>query len=508
MRLRLVLVSALFVATATASAGPPASDPVARSAKTVVLLPTPRLVVEECRRAQDEGRFRMLCPRVLPRAAIGWPGQLPPPLRAAPIRSSSGRRADGVDVGYGAPWESASPGWRQHLWRNRPCCFLHFVVQRGAPVPGARPVVLGGRRGRLLPASSFGYTGPYFGNHVRFFFRERGVDYVVTLHSFGNRATTSLLGRLVAALRPVAALRAPPTPRQGKTVGVGNAGPSAIAAAPGALWVLTREQPANAAKPWTGTRANLIRLDPDAGTVTARTTIAGEMRGLAATRTAVWIAAARSNKGVVLHIDPKTKRVTAQVHAGTWPAALAADRRGVWVVDAAPFYKRGSLVRIDAATSRLVGRAVPLGRAPSGLAVGAGSVWVADALDGTVRRIDPVGRRVVATTRVGRQPYALSFAAGSLWVTNSDDGTVSRIDPHTNHVTATIRVGRNPYGISADSVSLWVANLGDGTVSRIDAPSGRVVQTLRIGGDPVAVETLGGAVWVSRNNDGDVTRLG
>jgi len=128
-----------------------------------------------------------------------------------------------------------------------------------------------------------------------------------------------------------------------------------------------------------------------------RITIAGDMCGLAATQDAVWIAAARSNKGVVLRIDPKTKRVIAQIHTGTWPAALAADNAGVWAVNTAPFYKRGTLVRVDATTNRRVGRAVPLGRSPSGLAVGAGTVWVADALEGTVRRIDPVRRRVVAT---------------------------------------------------------------------------------------------------------------
>lgn len=471
-------------------------------------MPTPAGVIEQCRRVQMEGHFRMLCASVLPRGVIGWPGQPPPPLRAVLIRSSARGGPVGIDIGYGAPWEGGSSGWRQHLWRNRPCCFLHFVVQRGAPLRGARPAVLGGQRGRLLPASSSGYSGLYFGNHVRFFFRERGVSHVVTLHSFGNRETTSLLGRLIAELRPVAALRPPSLPRQSTTVRIGSAGLRAIAAGPGALWVLTREQPIAPEAPWSGSRAALLRLDPDAGTLRTRMTIAGDMRGLAVTRGAVWVAAGRSNKGVVLRVDPKTKRVIAQIHTGTWPAALAADSRGVWAVNTAPFYKRGTLVRVDSTTNRLERRAVPLGRAPSGIAVGAGAVWVADALEGTVRRIDGIRRRVVARIRVGRQPYALAFVAGSLWVTNSDDGTVSRIDPRRNKVVATIRVGRNPYGIAAGPRSLWVANLGDGTVSRIDTSSGRVVQTLRVGADPVAVAAVGESIWVTRNSEDAVTRLG
>ncbi len=528
---RPLLALLLAVASTAASGGSAASglgssdaagrspNPAARSARTIYLAPTPASVVERCQRVQAKARFRMLCPRVLPRALIGWPpGQPPPPLRAGLVRESPRRGPDGVDIGYGAPWEIDPGGGqtaakvRRHLWRNRPCCFLHFVIQRGQPARGARPALLGGRHGRLLPASGSYYAGPYFGNHVRFFFRERGVDYVATLHTFGNRETTALLGRLIAELRPVGALRAVTPPRRRTTVRIGSAGPRAIVAAPGALWVLTRDQPVNSAAPWAGTRAAVLRLDPATGRVRAGITVGGGVRGLAATEGAVWVAAARPvsatrEEGVVLRVDPKTKRVVARIRTGTWPAALAADDGGVWAVNTAPFYKRGTLVRIDAARNRLEGPSIPLGRAPSGLAVGAGSVWVADALEGTVRRIDPVRRRIVATIRVGRQPYAVVCAAGSLWATNSDDGTVSRIDPATNRVVATIRVGRNPYGITTGGRSLWVANLGDGTVSRIETSSGRVVATIALGGDPVAIATAADGAWVARNSEGTLTRI-
>jgi hypothetical protein len=248
-------------------------DPPAHSASAIRLVPTPLSVIEQCRRVQARAHFRMLCPRMLPRALIGWPGQPPPPLQSGFVRLNSRRPPVGVDIGYGAPWEGDSGrGWRQHLWRNRPCCFLHFVIQGGQPVPGARPAVLGGRRGRVLAATSASYGGPYFGNHVRFFFRQRGVSYVVTLHSFGNAATTALLGRLIAELRPVASLRAPPFPRRG-TVRIGNVGPRAIAGAPRALWVLSREQSIHPAAPWEGTRASLLALDPRTGAVRMRITV-------------------------------------------------------------------------------------------------------------------------------------------------------------------------------------------------------------------------------------------
>jgi YVTN family beta-propeller protein len=489
-------------------------DPEARSAHEAVrLLPTPAGVIERCRKIQAQVHFRVLCPRMLPRAVIGWPpGEPPPPVGSGPVRTSP-RRVDGVDIGYGAPWESESASRPSpHAWRNRPCCFLHFVIQRGPPVRGARPALLGGKRGSLLPATgSFG-SAPYFGNHVRFFFRERGVSYVATLHDFGNNNTTALLGRLVAQLRPVETLLTPPLANEVRVVRFGNVGPTDIAAAPNALWILTRDRAVDPTKPTPFSRGALLLLDPKSGRIQARMRVSGYMRGLAAAAGSVWIATARPlsatrSEGVVLRVDPSTRRIVAAVRTGTWPAALASGGGAIWTVNSAPFFKRGTLVRIDPATNRLDGPAIPLGPAPAGVAVGAGSVWVGDAIEGTVRRIDPVRRRAVGTIDVGNEPYALLFTNGSLWVTNADDGTVSRIDPTTNRVTATIRVGRNPYGIAAAGGSLWVANLGDGTVSQIVAASGRVARTIRTGGDPVGVAGAGDAVWLTMNSEGRAARI-
>ena len=65
-----------------------------------------------------------------------------------------------------------------------------------------------------------------------------------------------------------------------------------------------------------------------------------------------------------------------------------------------------------------------------------GAVWVTNALDGTVSRIDPVTKTVAQTIHVGNGPEAVAAGSGAIWVANSRDGTVSRIDPQTNSVTA------------------------------------------------------------------------
>jgi hypothetical protein len=120
----------------------------------------------------------------------------------------------GLSFRYGTPVEPTPhwPAWRRNVWRNRPCCFLHFDVlwtpdRPDAIPPGARPAVVGGKRGLLKPAGSYSMSnGPgnediYFGNHWRFTWLEGRVRFVATLHTFGP-GTRRLLGRLVGELEP------------------------------------------------------------------------------------------------------------------------------------------------------------------------------------------------------------------------------------------------------------------------------------------------------------------
>jgi YVTN family beta-propeller protein len=57
-----------------------------------------------------------------------------------------------------------------------------------------------------------------------------------------------------------------------------------------------------------------------------------------------------------------------------------------------------------------------VGHAPSALAVGAGAVWVANAGDGTVSRIDIAKGELVETIDVGNAPSGIAFGNGAVWV--------------------------------------------------------------------------------------------
>ena len=53
---------------------------------------------------------------------------------------------------------------------------------------------------------------------------------------------------------------------------------------------------------------------------------------------------------------------------------------------------------------------------PSGVAVGSGSVWVANSGDGTVSRVDPERGRVIEVIHVGGSPQSLVYADHRVWV--------------------------------------------------------------------------------------------
>ncbi len=81
---------------------------------------------------------------------------------------------------------------------------------------------------------------------------------------------------------------------------------------------------------------------------------------------------------------------------------------------------------------------------------------MANRSDDTVVRIDPSTRAVTTTIPVGKAPAGIAVSPGSVWVANSGDGTVSRIDPEAGEVSETIEVGESPQSIIAANGRIWV----------------------------------------------------
>ncbi|HEU0303041.1 MAG TPA: ABC transporter substrate-binding protein, partial [Gaiellaceae bacterium] len=165
-----------------------------------------------------------------------------------------------------------------------------------------------------------------------------------------------------------------------------------------------------------------------------------------------------------------------------------------------------SVSRIDPETND-VRQTIPVGGAPAGLTVGAGSVWVANGLDGTVTRIDADTNLPSQTITVGNGPTGVAYGAGSVWVTNSTDGTITRIVPSSGRSGRALPAIVGASGIAFGFDRVWVVSPATAKVAVLDARTGRAVREIGVGGEPTAVAVGGGAVWVANRADGTVSKI-
>jgi YVTN family beta-propeller protein len=136
---------------------------------------------------------------------------------------------------------------------------------------------------------------------------------------------------------------------------------------------------------------------------------------------------------------------------------------------------------------------------------GFGSVWVSNTgspgVPGSVQRVDPRTRLVLAEIATGPSPRFLTAGEGAVWVLNQGDGTVTRIDPATNRVVGSIAVGPRETGgdITVGHGLVWVR--GKKTLlSAIDPRSNTVVARFGPSAGSGAVRAAPEGVWVSAHD--------
>ena len=172
-----------------------------------------------------------------------------------------------------------------------------------------------------------------------------------------------------------------------------------------------------------------------------------------------------------------------------------------------------SLAAIDTDTSRVVAQ-VGVGKRPSAIAYGSGSLWVANLDDQTVSRVDPIKLRTLRTFSFAGPPTGLAAARGRVWVASSAPTarfvSVSRIDPQFDAIGRAIRIGNvvpgSPAALEARDDSLWVAPYS-GLLTRVDPQTRRVARELDPNAAPSGIGLGDDAVWVTDSGADNVTRV-
>jgi YVTN family beta-propeller protein len=168
--------------------------------------------------------------------------------------------------------------------------------------------------------------------------------------------------------------------------------------------------------------------------------------------------------------------------------------------------KGDSVAVIDPTTTSVVAE-IPIGARPSGIAVGEGSVWVANRDDNTLLRIDPRSRKIARTIGLPVEPRKVAVAAASVWVGDTAGEMVLRVDPDINDVVEKILLGRGsgmccPLWLEVGGGAVWASR--GGRLFRID-PATNTVATVRARG-VVAFAYGEGDLW-ALTSDNRIDRI-
>jgi ABC-type transport system substrate-binding protein/tRNA A-37 threonylcarbamoyl transferase component Bud32 len=197
----------------------------------------------------------------------------------------------------------------------------------------------------------------------------------------------------------------------------------------------------------------------------------------------------------VVKVDPRTRKVTARwtVDAHGFrvsdPTGIAAGAGSVWVTRGA------EVVRVDAKSGREQHRfSVPV--TATLLTFANDSIWAASSENGVVEKIDPDSNRVAAKASLHGWISALTVAGDSVWAAVTPDDVLFRLSVDDASIQGTQPAGRDPESLTADRSSLWVANGRGRALTQIDLGSGEHTE-VALRGAPDLVRYRGGMLWVA-----------
>jgi DNA-binding beta-propeller fold protein YncE len=286
-------------------------------------------------------------------------------------------------------------------------------------------------------------------------------------------------------------------------VPTGRASGTDVAAASDAVWVLNRSQPSG--------EAILVRVDPATDRVVARIAVGPAAVRVAAADGSVWVLRSSPTSSDLVQVDPATNRVARTVSLGnsTRPAMASGEHHllvaggAVWVMNQA------GILRVDPGSGRVTTVMGPDRYGPlSGLAAAGGSVWAVAGM--VVQQIRPQDGTIGwedAPKELGSMiPSGLAAGAGALWVVGT--GFLARVDPDTRRVVATFRVGHG-VGTAADLIAgdeRTVVARGNRVLYLIDPAANRVRAEVPLP-SAGAVAVGAGAIWVTDQANGRLLRV-
>src|SRR5579884_394249 len=200
-------------------------------------------------------------------------------------------------------------------------------------------------------------------------------------------------------------------------------------------------------------------------------------------------------------VDAQTHRVVDHVAVGThvpvedtsWDTVFT--KHAAWVL----IGSQQRLVRVDLGSRKMTASKTFKNWSPGALTSTAHAVWLAQDSGPELREYDADSGNLLRTVTIqgGESDSGIAYGAGSLWV-NSGHG-VARVDPRTGRVEhPTFAVA----GISSMRIvfadhAVFAARQGNGVVVKIDPVTDRMTRPTLLHGWVTDLAVGGGSVWVS-----------
>jgi ABC-type transport system substrate-binding protein/tRNA A-37 threonylcarbamoyl transferase component Bud32 len=207
----------------------------------------------------------------------------------------------------------------------------------------------------------------------------------------------------------------------------------------------------------------------------------------------------------VARVDIASRKILSTATLPFVPGGIATGGGGAWVTEDGG----DGLVRLDGTTGAIAQRfSIPArgdrSRSPTGVAFGAGSVWVARASE-TVR-VAPRSGAVEHRFPTPLSTTSVVFAGESVWVAGSENGRIVRIDPVTNRITAVTPLHGTVTDLAVDRDSVWVSIVPDDVVFRLSPDDGSVLATIPAGAGPSTL-SAGDGVWIADSRGREIVRV-
>ena len=224
-------------------------------------------------------------------------------------------------------------------------------------------------------------------------------------------------------------------------------------------------------------------------------------RAVATRAGSVWVA--NFGGASVTRVDADSGRVVQTIPVGRGPLDIAVGRESVWVST-----EEARVVKIDAGSGKVIDRDIGV-KAQGALDLGLGRLWIADRIEGTLRVYFIKDALISdAPLPLGHAPTDIAVGPRFAWAAVAGDGVIRRVPITGDSGERVIETGGRPEVLGVSKQGIWVGDSERETLYRISRKTGRPLgRPIKVSEDPSGIAVGEEAVWVTSAVTDSVLRV-